>query len=73
MGDDRKVIDLEIDDEGVYVVKKKSGNNRVNDEYKKHKKSQNQIEDFLIGIDIGLDLLESAVPRIKRLLQLREK
>jgi len=75
-----KVVDLEMSSDGSYSPKR--AKNNIPTKHKKfieHGKNyknpkyimRNDADDFLGGIDAGLDFIESVVPRINRFLGLR--
>lgn len=78
MGND-KVIDLEMCEDGTYVEKKNkaSKTSKPSKPSKtictktKTNNSKNNTDEFLGGIDTGLEFIESVIPRVSRLLKLR--
>lgn len=78
-----KIIDLEKDNYGEYAPKKVYVNEKFHNKGKgkgliktpKGEKPkylrENHADEFLNGVDVGLDLIESIIPRIDRFLRLR--
>lgn len=66
-----KIIDLEVCEDGTYVSKhdKKIVLKKVRKS--KEKYDRREADDFLNGIDAGLDFLDEIVPRVDRFLKLR--
>lgn len=78
-----KIIDLEKDSDGDYAPKRakdnsiRNGSGRGKGLIKTPKGEkpkylrENHADEFLNGVDVGLDLLENIMPRIDRFLRLR--
>jgi hypothetical protein len=68
-----KIIDLEVCDDGTYAQKesKPSKPSKTIGVNTKTINSKNNTDEFLGGIDIGLDLIENVIPRIGRFMKLR--
>ena len=77
-------VELEKGEDGVYIAKvtkekkksKRVGNNSSGMTYgrtgdKPKYILENNADEFLSGIDLGLDFIEKVVPRVERLLRLR--
>jgi len=76
-----KVVDLVLSEDGSYEPKRERNKSIPNSKGKglikvsKGEKSkyimENHADEFLSGLDMGLDLLENVMPRINRFLRLR--
>lgn len=76
-----KVVDLVLNEDGSYEPKRERDKSISNSKGKGLIKTpkgekpkyirENHADEFLSGIDIGLDLLENVMPRINRFLRLR--
>lgn len=78
MSKSSKIVDLEICGDGSYSPKRTIKNIPAkNKNFISHKKDKpkyllrNDADDFLNGIDAGLDFLDEIVPRVDRFLRLR--
>jgi len=72
-----KIVDLEMDSDGSYSSKSTKKNKAViKHKYTDHKNKpkyvqSRDVDEFLSGIDMGLDFLDNVVPRVERFLKLR--
>lgn len=68
-----KIIDLEVCNDGTYAQKesKTSKPSKTVCIKTKTKNSKNNTDEFLGGIDMGLDFIENVIPRIDRFMKLR--
>lgn len=72
-----KIIDLEESEDGTYTAKNSKSNIvvRESSNISKNGKAkyviENNADQFLNGLDVGLDFLDKVVPRIERFLRLR--
>ena len=79
MSKSSKIVDLVMDSDGAYAPKDKkvvTKKPKFND-LRKHEKYNkynviSEVDEFLNGVDIGLDFLESVVPRVDRFLRLKD-
>lgn len=79
----KDIVELEMDEDGAYApkdtVKVRKGNktaaqknrDRFHSTEKPKYMLENHADEFLGGIDLGLDFIEKVVPRVERLLRLR--
>lgn len=61
-----EIIDLEMDKDGSYAPKGKPKH-----KVEKKEEVKSDMDNFLHGIDMGLDFIDKVVPRIKRISKLR--
>ena len=72
-----KIVDLEMNSDGAYAPKTTKTKSVVKHKYTDSNSSKpkylqhRDVDEFLNGIDVGLDLLDTVVPRIDRFLGLR--
>lgn len=68
-----KIIDLEVCSDGTYAQKKSktSKPSKTICTKIKTKNNKNNTDEFLGGIDTGLDFIESVIPRVERFMKLR--
>jgi hypothetical protein len=67
----KDIIDLQMDEDGTYTEKTKKGKKNNSLTKSKHFE-ENHGDEFLTGIDLGLDFVEKVVPRVERFLQLKK-
>ena len=76
----KDIVELEMDEDGAYAPKgtvrgKKSKKREMIYGYTQKQKPtifrENHADDFLGGIDAGLDFIENIIPRAERFLRLR--
>ena len=66
-----KVVDLVVGEDGVYGTKQSKNVPAKRSVTKEKSKHKNHADDFLGGIDIGLDFVEKVVPRVERFMRLK--
>ena len=80
MGKKSKTVDLVLGEDGAYASIKKDTNTKMAKSNKTLKPDigekpkctrENHADEFLSGIDMGLDLIDKFIPRVERFLRLR--
>lgn len=74
MGKKSKTVDLVLSEDGTYETatkKSKSKSVVVKPTEKPKFIRENHADEFLSGIDMGLDLIDKFIPRVERFLRLR--
>lgn len=71
----KKTVNLKKGEDGVYRPEGKESDNE-NERVPKYKDgkefNESYVDDFLSGVDIGLDFIDKVVPRLERIAKLRE-